>query len=156
MNLLKPHELAYWEKYLQTLPKEQRPQDAFVTTGYAGTPEITDQLLELYLSGKKVAGSSIVEDFLSAGDPPPKVGNYWILLNSQAQPGCILRTEKTVINKFKEVPIEIAIAEGEGDLTLEYWKRVHLELYSPFLESWGIDDIDKASVITEFFKIVYQ
>ncbi|MGZ3749034.1 MAG: ASCH domain-containing protein [Pseudobdellovibrionaceae bacterium] len=97
----------------------------------------------------------MVEDFLTAGDPLPQAGNFWIYLNSKAQPSCILRTEKVVIHKFKEVPVEIAIAEGEGDLTLNYWMNVHSELYSPYLRSWGIDDINDATVITEYFRVVH-
>ncbi len=156
MNSLKSQELAYWEGYLLTIAEELRPQDPFVSDGYAGTPEITDGLLELYLSGKKTAGSSILEDFLSAGDPPPRVGNYWIYLNSRHQPSCILRTERIEIHPFKDIPAEIATAEGEGDLSLDYWKKVHSELYSPFLQSWGVKHIDDATVVTEFFKIVHR
>lgn len=154
MISLKPQEKLYWENYLQNLPANQRPNDAFVSAGYAGTPEITDELLGLYLSGKKTAGSSILEDFLSAGDPPPKVGNYWIYLNSLGAPSCILRTERIVKHKFRDVPPEIAIAEGEGDLSVEYWKRVHSELYLPHIKQWGLEDLNDATVITEFFKIV--
>lgn len=141
---------------MQSLPEAAWPKNAFVTASFAGTPEITDELLHLYLIGKKSAGSSIVEDFVSAGDPLPKVGNYWIFLNSKDIPSCILRTEKVVTNKFYEVPSEIAVAEGEGDLSLEYWRKVHSELYSPYLASWGVARLEDATVITEFFKIVYR
>lgn len=154
MTPLKPREQLYWESYLATLP--EIPTNLIVSAGYAGTPEITDELLALYLTGKKTAGSSIVEDFLITGDPLPKVGNYWIFLNSEGNPSCILQTTKVVINKFKDVPLEIAVAEGEGDLSLEYWYKVHSELYLPYLESWGIKDINEATVITEFFDIVYK
>lgn len=156
MDSLKPQERQYWQSYLQTLTPDQIPTNAHVTAGYAGNPEISDELLELYLSGKKTAGSSIVEDFLSAGDPFPKVGNYWIYLSGIGQPCCILRTEEVVTHKFKDVPLEIAVAEGEGDLSLEYWRKVHSELYSPFLARWGVARIDDATVITEFFRIVYR
>lgn len=153
---LKPNEQAYWESYLQTLPEDQKPIRTNVTAGYAGNPEITDELLALYFEGKKTAGSSLVEDFETAGDPLPKVGNYWIYLGSQGQPRCILRTERVVFHRFKEVPLEIAIAEGEGDLSLEHWRKVHSELYKPYLAQWGISDINEARVVTEHFTIVFR
>lgn len=127
-----------------------------MSAGYAGNQEITDELLALYFASKKTAGSSILEDYLTAGDPPPQVGNYWIYLNSHDQPSCILRTEKVVIHKFKDVPIEIAIAEGEGDLSLDYWRRIHSEIYSSHLPKWGLNDIADATVVTEYFSIVYR
>lgn len=153
---LKPNEQAYWEKYLQTLADEVKLSHALVTAGYAGNPQITDELLALYLQGKKSAGSSLMEDFQTAGDPLPEVGNYWIYLDSRGDPRCILRTDRVVTHKFKDVPPEIAMAEGEGDLSLEYWKRVHSELYKPFLRQWGIGNLDEATVVTEFFSIVYR
>lgn len=153
---LKQNEQEYWEEYLYSINENDRPKNPTITAGYAGNPEITDDLLNLYLSGKKCAGSSILEDFLTSNDPIPKVGDYWIYLDSKSDPRCILRTEKVVTHKFKEVPIEISIAEGEGDLTLEYWKRVHASLYTPYLKKWGIIDLDSATIITEFFRIVYK
>ena len=156
MKPLKPNEQKYWQNYLDSLKPEERPQAPWVEAAFAGNRSITDGLIELYFAGKKTAGSSIVEDFLTAKDPLPKVGNYWIYLDSKDQPRCILRTEKVVFHKFKDVPVEIAIAEGEGDLSLEYWRRVHTEIYSPHLASWGISDINEATVVTEFFKMVYR
>lgn len=146
----------YWENYLAGLKPSERPNNPVVTAGYAGTPEITDGLLALYLSGKKIAGSSIVEDFISANDPLPQIGNYWVFLGSDGAPRCILQTVKIVTHKFNEVPEEIAIAEGEGDCSLGYWKKVHSELYTPHLKEWGLKSIGEATVITEFFKIVYK
>lgn len=117
---------------------------------------MTDGLLSLYLRGIKTAGSSIAEDFVSAGDPLPQAGDYWIFLNGRDEPSCILRTERVVFNKFGEVPVEIARAEGEGDLSIEHWRRVHAEIYGPQLAGWGVPRIEEATVVTEFFEIVYR
>ncbi|MCB0355667.1 MAG: ASCH domain-containing protein [Bdellovibrionales bacterium] len=156
MALLKPAEKDFWDLYLRSLHSEDIPKDSFVEASYAGTQDITDKLLRLYLVGNKTAGSSLKEDFLSAGDPLPKVGNFWIILNSKDEPKCIVKTIKIVENKFKDVPLGVAQAEGEGDLSLEYWRKVHTEFYSPFLKTWGVNDIDDATVITEFFEVVYK
>ena len=156
MKPLKDVENKYWQDYLEKLPNSDVPLNGHVDASYAGNREITDGLLQLYFDGKKTAGSSIVEDFLSTGDPLPQVGNHWILLNSKDKPSCILRTERIVLHKFKDVPIEIATAEGEGDLSLQYWRDVHRKLYTPFLSSWGLVNLEDATVITEFFKIVHK
>lgn len=154
MNL-KPEELAFWQRYAHSIGGKESLRDAVVSAGYAGNPQITNQLLALYRSGKKTAGSSLVEDFLSAGDPLPQAGNYWICLNSEGTPSCILETHKIATNKFQDIPAAIAEAEGEGDLSVEYWKRVHADLYATSLKAWGVFDLDEATVITEFFRIVY-
>lgn len=83
-------------------------------------------------------------------------GELLNFLNSADRPSCILRTEKIVFHKFNDVLAEIAVAEGEGDLSLEYWRKVHAEIYLPFLSGWGIAKIEDATVVTEYFKLVYS
>lgn len=155
MKNLKRRELAFWNEYLETLPRARRPRRSFVGASFAGNRKCTDGLLRLYLDGKKTAGSSLVLDFISVGDPLPRVGNYWILLDSRCRPRCLLRTVRTEINIFKRIPKRIARAEGEGDLSVEFWKRVHRTVYSPFLKKWGIESLDDAEVITEHFKLLH-
>ena len=153
--MLTPIELKFWNDYLKESKLDPHGEYR-LSASPAGNSNITDELIELYLCGKKRAGSSIVEDFTSAGDPLPAVGDYWILLDSHKKPVLLLKTVRTVINRFKSVPLEIALAEGEGDLSLEYWKRVHAELYTPHLKQWGLSNLDEAHVITEFFEIIYR
>jgi uncharacterized protein YhfF len=146
----------FWNDYLDTTPNLKYLQDLHVEANPAGNFFITDELIALYLKGKKYAGSSLVEDFVTAGDPLPKVGNYWIVLGSDQSPKLILKTKKIEINKFGKLPERIAIAEGEGDLSLSYWRQVHTALYSPYLEKWNVKDINEAHVITEFFEVAYK
>ena len=54
------------------------------------------------------------------------------------------------------MPEEVAIAEGEGDLSLDYWRKAHIEFFTPYLKSWGVTELDKETLITEFFEIVYK
>ena len=152
---LKDTERQYWKDYLTALPENKRPVRPRVEASYACDKDATDELLQLYLSGKKYAGSSIAEDYISQGEPLPQTGNFWIFLNSKDEPSLILRTERIVMNKFKDVPVEIAQAEGEGDLSLEHWKKVHKKIYTPSLQKWGVKTIDDATVVTEFFRVVY-
>jgi len=149
-------ELNFWNSYLDTVPDKESLQDVFVEAMPAGNFQITDNLIELYFAGKKIAGSSLVEDFASAGDPLPKVGNFWIVLASDKKPKLILKTKKIEIHKFAEVPQYVATAEGEGDLSLDYWKREHAKIYEPHLANWGIKDLNQANVITEFFELVFS
>jgi 5-formyltetrahydrofolate cyclo-ligase len=144
---------VFWDAYAARVPGGV--PEARVTEGHAGNREITDGLIALYLSGRKTAGSSLVEDFRAAGDPLPQVGDYWIVLDSGDRPACIVKTVRTVTTPFGEVGREIAEAEGEGDLSPEYWRAEHARLYAPHLERWGIDRLENATVITEFFDLVW-
>lgn len=156
MKKLKPAERAFWNAYLSAIPPDRRPRKPFVEAAFAGSRESTDGLIDLYLQDKKTAGSSLVKDFVSMGDPLPKVGNHWIILDSRDQPRLLVRTTRIEINLFGAIPKSVARAEGEGDLSVSHWKKVHREAFSPFLAQWGIDDLDQAEVITEYFKILQK
>lgn len=130
--------------------------NARVVAAFAGNREITDDLLGLYLAGKKTAGSSLVEDYKTAGDSLPRVGNYWIVLDSQDRPGCLVKTVRVEFNRFGDIPAAVARAESEGDLSVAYWKRVHADFFAPFLESWGVTSLEDAQVVTEHFEVVFR
>ena len=121
-----------------------------------GNSEIADGLVQLYLVGHKIAGSSLLADFVAAGDQLPSIGKFWIVLDSTGEARCIVRTDRVDQTKFKDVGMEVAIAEGEGDLSLAYWRKAHAEFFQPFLQSWGVNDLEEAIVVTEFFRVVYK
>ena len=156
IDKLSTQEKQFWQKFTATLPAQEQPENPNITASIAGNDEIADQLLGLYLAGKKTAGSGLVRDYQSCGDELPKVGQYWIILNENKEPKCIVKTIRVVQHRFDQVPEEVAIAEGEGDLSLEYWRKGHTEFFTPFLKDWGAPDLNKEMVITEFFKVVYK
>ena len=156
MNVLRTIEKQYWNHYIEILAEKDKPINPHIEAAVAGNIKITDDLITLYLIGKKTAGSSILEDFENAEEPIPQIGNYWIILDSKKKPKLIVKTKRIALNKFKDVPIEIAVAEGEGDLSLAYWKKTHSDIYAPEIGKWRIENINEATVITEFFEIVYQ
>jgi len=152
--MLKAKELDYWHAYIG--PLKHKPENATVEAGMAGNNEIADELLDLFLRGRKTAASGLVKDYQLSGDPLPEIGNYWIILDSNKTPKCIVKTIKIEIHQFDQVPETIAIAEGEGDLSLDYWRKAHIDFFTPFLRDWGITDLNKETVITEFYQIVYK
>src|SRR5262249_49365667 len=114
-----------------------------------------DELLQLYLDGKKSAGSSLVIDYVTGGEELPKVGNFWIILDSHGVPKCIVKTIRITIHQFDQIPEEVAIAEGEGDSSLAYWTKAHRHFFEPYLQRWNVTDLSKEKVITEFYDIVW-
>lgn len=145
---------AFWQRYLVS-PNAERQLSGSVHAAVAGTGEMADALLSLYLSGRKTAGSGLVKDYTAAGDPLPNIGDFWIVLDSKGVPGCILRTVRVEINMFKDVSPAIALAEGEGDLSLEYWRKAHKAAFAPHLSRLGIKNLNRAEVLTEFFALVF-
>ncbi|OIQ17593.1 MAG: hypothetical protein BM556_12385 [Bacteriovorax sp. MedPE-SWde] len=121
-----------------------------------GGPDIADELCALILVGDKTAGSSLVKDFEVSGDPLPKEGDFHVVIDSQKEPVCIIKTLKTEVNKFYDVPESVAFAEGEGDKSLAHWQNVHEDFFTFFLEELGIEQLEDADVITEHFEVIYK
>lgn len=152
---------AYWKKFLTLQGKDffdkiSTENPLYVESSFAGNRLLTDELISLFLQGRKYAGSSLVEDFIKNGDTLPKEGRYWIVLDKNENPKCILKTSRVEINKFKDITEEIALAEGEGDGSIAHWKRAHEEFFSPFLKDLKIEDLNEEKVITEFFEVVFS
>ncbi len=65
--------------------------------------------------------------------------------------------ESTVVNivPFDEVTPEFAAAEGEGDLTLAFWRRVHWAYFSGVCEGLGREADERMPVVCEHFEIRY-
>lgn len=58
--------------------------------------------------------------------------------------------------RFRDVTAEIAVAEGEGDLSLAYWREAHRSFFTPYLAELGIADLEDAELLIEFFELVYR
>ena len=153
MNL-NQQEQAFWDSYLRTL--SEKPDASRVEAGIAGDVEIADELLSLYLSGRKTAGSSLLKDYEYSGEDLPEPGDYWIILDSRKHPRCIVRTVRVEVHRFDEVPKEVAIAEGEGDRSLSYWRQAHSRFFASFLRTWGVTDLSEEQVVTEFYELVFK
>lgn len=156
MSQLNSLQLEFWNRYLASLTSSERPVDPDVTASHPGGRELADELVALYLAGKKWAGSGLVRDYEAAGDPLPQVGRYWMLLDSLDRPRCIVKVTRTEIHRFDQVPEYIAQAEGEGDLSLDYWRKEHARFFAPYLEPLGIMNLDSEPIVTEFFEMVFS
>ena len=151
---LNEQEQAFWDSYVRT--SSENPDASRVEAGIAGNIEIADELLYLYLCGRKTAGSSLLKDYEYSGEDLPEPGDYWIILDSRKTPRCIVRTIRVVIHRFDEVPKEVAVAEGEGDRSLSYWRQAHSSFFAPFLRTWDVTDLSEERVVTEFYELVFK
>jgi uncharacterized protein YhfF len=116
-----------------------------------GTEDVADDLLALFLEGKKRAASSLLREYEITGEALPKPGKLWILLDAASVPRGILRTRNVETHRFADVPESVATAEGEGDGSLRFWREVHREFFAPFLKEWDVDRLDDATVVVEYF-----
>lgn len=60
------------------------------------------------------------------------------------------------IRKFKEITEEEARLEGEGDLSLDYWRKVHEQFFRTEYEEKEKKFSEEIPVIFERFEVIYD
>lgn len=93
---------------------------------FGNTPEMSDELLNLVLEGKKTATSWAVV----WGDEEDHVGNQQTIIDSKGNDRVLIETTSLIKCTFMEVDERYAKAEGEGDLSLNFWRKEHERFFT--------------------------
>jgi len=91
--------------------------------GFGDDPAMADALLTLVMDGTKRATCGLARDFTDELLPAP--GDHWIITDGARAPRCIIRTTEVELVPIRDVTAEFAAIEGEGDKSIQYWKREH-------------------------------
>ena len=115
-----------------------------------GTPgAMRDHLNALIINGNKRATAGLLEEYIDDGEEIESVGERLVILdNDQKQIG-IIKVTRVEVLEFKDVPTEFALAEAEGDLSGDDFRRSHLK----FWNSVGVDVKPETKVVTVYFDL---
>lgn len=118
-------------------------------------PPLADTLLQLVLEGRKTGTAGALWDYEAEGEPVPEPGELSILLDGQGHPRALIVTTEVRTERFDEVDADFAAREGEGDLSLAYWRRAHEEF---FTEHAAHDRgfAPDMPVVLQTFEVLYQ
>lgn len=119
------------------------------------SPGLADELLALVLKGEKRAATGLVVEMELRGEPEPRVGTYTIVLDGEGRPRALLRTVGIRRTTFDEVDEEHAYWEGEGDRTLESYRREHTRYFKRVGRKLGFEFTEGMAVVLERFELVY-
>lgn len=150
-----PSITALWTSFVNDHPEysnASEPQADY----FGDTEEVADTCGELVLRGQKRSTSHSLIGLQKRGEPLPKIGDLSIVTNYHGYALCIIRTVKVRLKPFFGVTAEDARLEGEGDGSLEYWKRVHWEYYTRELEPYGKVPLQSMIVVCEEFEKIYE
>ena len=147
---------AYWQTFLSTLPSDSpyrtRP---FVAEGWGDGPAMADELGALIVQGTKTATCSALWEWEAEGNPVPKVGYLTIALDGRGEPLCIVETTEISIHNYNEVNADFAREEGEGDLSYDYWRRVHWDYFTREAAANGFAFDGRSVICCERFRVLY-
>lgn len=115
----------------------------------------TDRQLELILSGKKRAFSHSLLGMQYRNEKLPKIGDFTIITDNQGVAKCILRTVAVRLKPYFSIRESYAKIEGEGDLSLPYWKEMHWERITQELEEYQRVPRESMIIVCEYFDKVF-
>lgn len=145
--------LAFWERFRA---ERSISETRFEVWSFGDSPELADELLDYVLNGPKRATATLLLTFERNSEHIPEVGEYSVVLDSTGKPRCVLRTFDVVVKPYREVDAAFAYDEGEGDRTLESWKRDHNEFFARQCERYGVEFEETMPVVFERFQLVYK
>lgn len=130
------------------------PYEAFSFGGPGSA--IADPLAQLVMAGKKTATCSAKLLYEVEDEPLPEVGSYSVILDSRNQAQCVIQTTGVVTIPYEEVTEAWARKEGEGDLSLEYWRQAHWSFFEAEFRLVGQVFTPDQELVFEEFQLVYR
>jgi len=117
-----------------------------------GTPgESREKLISLILDGNKRASAGTFEwDYLAENEPIETVGEKLAVLDSQGNQVATIEITRIEVKKFAEVPDEFALAEAEGDLSGDDFRKSHYDYWSKL----QLPITDQTQIVLLYFDLV--
>jgi len=148
---------AYWSAFLASQPTDSpHRQKSYVAEGFGDGSALADELGQLVASGIKTGTCSALWEWQAEGNPIPEVGLISIVLDGAGQPLCIIETTEVTFRNFNEVDADFARAEGEGDLSLAYWRDAHTNFFSRTLPKIGKQFAEDMPLVCERFQLIHK
>ena len=122
---------------------------------FGATEQQADDLLALVLDGTKTATAGALWDYEADNEPLPEPGSLSIILDGRGHPRALIECTAIEVVPFNEVDAEHARLEGEGDLSLEFWREVHERFFTEIATHDNGFQPDMP-VVCERFRVVYQ
>lgn len=152
-----PNIEKYWESFLASLPSDSPYHGkSYIAEGFGDNSELADELGQLVLAGIKTGTCSAVWEYEAEGQPFPQTGTLWIVLDGKGKPLCVTKTTEITFRSYSDVDEEFARSEGEGDLSLKYWREAHLTFFSRVLPKFGKEFSEDMPLVCERFQVIYK
>lgn len=123
---------------------------------FGDSPDLSDELAALVLSGRKRATASLPIEFTSSGDPLPAVGGVSIVTRADGHPVAIIEVTEVRHIPFASVDETFAAAEGEGDGSLAWWRAAHRIYFTRVCARLGGSFDDATVVICQRFRLLWS
>jgi uncharacterized protein YhfF len=146
--------LPMWHAFAATQPGDptRRWHEAF---HFGDSAALADELAALVMQGGKRATAASLWVHQAEGSQPPAPGALSIVTLFDGTPQCVIETVSVDIRPFDQVDAAFAAAEGEGDGSLDFWRRAHQAFFGRELAALGRAFAPDMPVVCERFRVLY-
>jgi uncharacterized protein YhfF len=143
----------FWREFCSENP-QINPDAPYEVWFFHNNRESSKKLAQLVLSGKKKATASLMEDDSDTGDGGI-VGRYSVVTDFDGNPQCVILTTEVRLLPFLEVDQHFAFDEGEGDQTLEDWRRGHRKFFTEYCRELGLEFDESMMICCKRFELLF-
>lgn len=111
-----------------------------------------DQCAELVVKGIKQATATSLWWYKKNNISIPRVGDKFIITDWDGNAKAIIETIRVEKVPYNKITPEFAEIEGEGEKSLDYWKKVHEAYYKREMEIHHEKFEENMIIICEYFK----
>lgn len=121
---------------------------------YGDSVELSVSLLALIREGRKRAGTSLLWALEAESEPVPEVGDVEVVVDHGNEPALVTRITQVRIVPYNAVTAEYAEVEGEGDGSLDYWRKAHWAFFSRECKRIGREPSETMPVVCSVFEVL--
>lgn len=122
--------------------------------GYGDSEALSEALLALIRSGHKRAGTGLLWACEAEAEALPRVGDIEVVIDHRNEPVLVTRLIRVEIVPYCDVTAEYAAIEGEGDGSLDYWRKAHWAYFSRECQRIGREPAETMPVICSVFELL--
>ncbi len=144
----------FWAEFCSS-SKEIDPATPYQVWHFGNTREMARELADLVLSGRKTATASSANMNELHPEDEPRPHGYSVVTDFDGEPMCVIQTSEIRHLPFDDVDAEFAADEGEGDLSLEYWRRVHRDYFAEEAKRHDFAFDERSLICCERFTLLF-
>ena len=145
-----------WDDYVAHRPDPSRlSTDPPPAWHFCDNEGDANECAQLVLAGVKRATSPSLWSFESSQEALPRPGDLNIVTDWCGKAVCVIRTTKVLILPLNEITEIHAMIEGEGDGSLEWWRKAHWDYYHQELKGTGYEPQPDMPIVFQEFERVF-
>ncbi len=122
---------------------------------FGDDPEMARELGELVREGRKTATAGLLWKWRHDGRQTAKPGDRQVIIDWGGNPLAVIEMTEVRIVPFEEVDEGFARDEGEGDGSLDYWRRVHWDFFARECGRIGREPIPTMPIVCMRFRVLH-